>query len=125
MPVVIRILDNYFVCADRVHAVVDAVPAASGLAFDVVERPGMNNRTTRPGGAGSIGSLRDFVQDGRAGAEGARRIGARSGIAGIISGNDPRAGDRVLAQFHRKEKENTGEMRSQPDSLRYFCGEPI
>ncbi len=67
-----------------------------------------------------IGSLRDYVQVG-IGAEWARRVGTGSGIAGIVAGHDPRAGDWVLAEFHRKKKENTGrEVESTANCCREF-----
>jgi hypothetical protein len=42
MAVVLRILDDDLVRADGAHAVVEAVAAASGLTFDVVERGRMH-----------------------------------------------------------------------------------
>ena len=46
------ILDQDFMRADRVHAVVDAVAAAAGFAFDVVERRGMHDGARGPGNPG-------------------------------------------------------------------------
>jgi hypothetical protein len=89
--------------ADGVHAIVEPVTAASGLAFDVIERPRVHNGTRGPGWAGSIGSLRDDVQTG-IGAERARRVGTRSGVAGIVAGHDPRARDGIFAEFHANRK---------------------
>jgi hypothetical protein len=106
MTIVIRILDEYFMCAYGLHAVIEAIAAASGLAFDMVERSGVDHGTRGPGRAGRIGSVRDYMQAG-IGAERARRVGTGSGIAGIVAGHDPGAGDGVLAKFHRKKKENT------------------
>ena len=46
-------------------------------------------------------------------AERAGGVGTRSGFGRVVSGNDPRAGDGILAEFHR-QKENTARNRSQP-----------
>src|ERR1700679_2120059 len=49
MAVVLRILDDDLVRADGAHAVVEAVAAASGLTFDVVERGRMHYGARAPG----------------------------------------------------------------------------
>ena len=48
MPVVSGILDQHFMRAHRAHAVVNAIAAAAGLAFNVVERRGMHHGARRP-----------------------------------------------------------------------------
>ena len=48
MPVVTGILHQNFVRANGAHAVVDAVAAAVGFAFNVVERCGMHHGARRP-----------------------------------------------------------------------------
>ena len=62
MAVVVRIFDQHFVRADRVHAVVDAVAAAAGFSFNAVERLGMNHGTRRPGNAGRVGRFRNHLR---------------------------------------------------------------
>src|SRR5579864_3412862 len=43
MPVMVRILDQHLVRADGVHAIVYPVAPAAGLAFDAIQRLGMND----------------------------------------------------------------------------------
>ena len=59
MAVVIGILDQHFVRAYRVHAVVNSVAAAAGFSLNAVEGPGMNHGPSRPGDAGAFGRFRD------------------------------------------------------------------
>ncbi len=48
LAVVPGIFDQDFMSANRIHAVVDAVAAAAGLAFNVIERRGMHHGARRP-----------------------------------------------------------------------------
>ena len=105
-PHMIGILHEHFMRADGVHPIVESITAASGLAFDVIERPRVHNGTRRPCRSRSIGSLGDDVQTG-IGTERARRVGARSRIAGIVAGHDPRARDGIFAKFHVNRKRRT------------------
>src|SRR5215469_17990076 len=70
VPIVPRILDKHFMRSDRTHAVIKAVAAASRVAFDVVERPGMHEGTRRPGRTCGARRLGDDLQIfGRIGTE--------------------------------------------------------
>ena len=42
MVVMARVLDQHLVRSDGVHAVIEAIATASGLAFNVIERRGMH-----------------------------------------------------------------------------------
>ena len=110
----LRVFDQHFMRADGVHAVVDTVAAAVGLAFDAVEGPGMNDRTRRPWRAGRVGRFRDYLQRRRGGiAETAGKFEARSSVGRIIAGHDPGAGDGILAEFHDGRR-TPGQNWSQP-----------
>ena len=92
-----------FVRADGVHTVVDAIAAATGIAFNVIKRRGMHHGAGRPRNARSVGRFRDHLQGRRGiGAETADGLGAR--LAGIVAGDDPGARDGILAEFHGKGK---------------------
>src|SRR5215469_16901314 len=93
--------------AHRMHAVVNAVPAASWLALNAVKRCGMDDRSRRPRGAGRVGSARNFLQRNRTFAETARNIRARCGVSWIVAGDDPRSRNWIFAEFHLDQKENT------------------
>src|SRR5579863_3660087 len=62
VPVVIRIFYEHLVGTDRVHTVVETIAATAGFTFDVIQRFGMNHRTSRPGRAGIVGRLGDHLQ---------------------------------------------------------------
>ena len=69
----------------------------------------MHDRARGPGNAGSVGRTRNhLLRRGSVRAETASGVGTRCGIAGIVSGDDPGAGDWIFAEFHAKEEENTG-----------------
>ena len=57
LAVVPGIFDQHFMSAHRTHAVVNAVAAAAGLAFNVVKRRGMHHRARRPARALGIAAM--------------------------------------------------------------------
>ncbi len=107
MPVVARVFDDHFMRADRVHAVIDAVAAAAGFAFDAIERHGMHDGARGPGNAGRVGRLRDHLRGRRSvGAETAGGLGTRS----VSAGSSPvMTQERVMGSLRSSiGKENTG-----------------
>jgi hypothetical protein len=115
MAVVARILYQYFMRADGMHAVVKTVAAAAGFTLDVVKRCGMHDGT---GGPGSSSRVRHGCDDLR----GRRRIRAKQtgrfrtwrALGGIISGDYPRSRDGILAEFHATG-EHCGRTRVNSD----------
>ena len=100
------IFDQHFVRADRGHAIVDAVAAASGLAFDAVKRPGMHDRARGPRSSRvypetprSPVALRLTHKNGRG------HRGAAS-FCRIIARDDPRARNWIFPQFHKLKTVN-------------------
>ena len=82
MTVVAGILHQHFMRAHRIHAIVDAVAAAAGLAFDVIERRGMHHRARRPDPR-ALGSCGDDLRGvGGVGAKTAGDFGTRPLSAG-------------------------------------------
>ena len=101
LAVVAGILDDDLVRADRLHGVVQAVARAAGLAFDPVNGMGMDDRARRPRIAIHRRHRGDHLQLlARLRAEGAEIIAAAV-VVGLVAGDDPGAGDGILAQFHR------------------------
>ncbi len=118
MAVVARIFDQHFVRADGVHAVVDAVAAAAGIAFDAVKRRGMHDRARRPRNSRRIGRLRDHLRRSRG--IGTETAGNVSGAS--VAGSSPvMTQERVMGSLRSSmdRKENTAEKRRQ---LRISCG---
>src|SRR5258708_1999107 len=101
MAVVARILHQYFMRTDGMHAVVKAVTAPAGLTFNVIKRCGMDHGTSGPR---SSAGVRHGCDDLR----GRRRIRAKQAsgfrtwraLGGVISGDDPGSSDGILAEFH-------------------------
>ena len=118
MPVVVRIFDQHFMRADGVHAVVNAVAAAVGLAFDAVKRRGMNDRARRPGSPRRVGEVAITCSGAAEPSQTAGGLGTRCGFGRIVAGDDPGAGDRIFPQFHSKE--NTGRGGVNRELLRDF-----
>src|SRR5215467_2525118 len=117
MAVMVGVLNEHFMGTDGVHLVINAVAAAAGLTLDVVKRLGMYYRARRPCRAGVVGRPGNFLKASGVGTETAGRIGALSGVTGLVARHDPGTGDGVLAEFHSRSsrrKENTGENLSQP-----------
>src|ERR1017187_9040941 len=107
MAVVAGIFAENFVRADRSHAVVETVAAAGRLAFDMVERIGMDDGARRPCAAirsGQVGN--DLRGLGRDTAKPAG-LGAWSGLDDIVTGDHPGTGDGIFSEFHevRRTKE--------------------
>jgi hypothetical protein len=104
MPVVVRILNQHLMRAHRMHAVIDAIAAAARLAFNAIQRRRMHHRARRPWRSRIIRSRGDYLHRVRgiaakwAGPFGSRRIDR------IVSGNNPRACDRIFAKFHRQRR---------------------
>src|ERR1700687_4115049 len=122
VPVVARIFDQHFMCADRVHAVINTVAAAVGFALNAVKRRGVNNGTRGPWDAGGIGRFRDHLQRRRGTiAKTADGLRTRSGFGRIIASDDPGAGDGILAEFHR-EGEHWKRTAVNRDLVREFSG---
>ena len=110
MAIVIGIFDEHFMRPDGTHAIVQAVAPTSGLAFDVIQRPRVNDSAGRPSRAGSVWRFRDHLQVG-VGAEAARRVGVWRRFRRLVTGHDPGAGDGIFTQFHKhtlRQKENRG-----------------
>src|ERR1700691_5168927 len=107
MTVMPRILQQYFMSADGTHAIIQAVPAASRFAFDMVKGIRMNHRARRPGAPIQPGEVSDDV--GRLGRRAAKTTGLRKwfGFDDIVARDHPRTRDRILAKFHgvRRTKE--------------------
>ena len=117
MAVVARVLDQYFMRAHGLHAIINAVAAAARFAFNAVERLGMHDGTRRPERAGFVGGFRDHVQGcGRGFAKTAGRFGAWSGLGRVIAGDHPGARNWILAEFHAGRR-TPEENRSQPGFL--------
>src|SRR5271165_3772924 len=89
------ILDQHLMRADRTHAVVNAIAAASGLAFNVVERCGMHHRACRPAHrAGNCGDeLRSLRGIWAKTADGLRTWCA---LGSVVSGHDQ---ERVMGSL--------------------------
>src|SRR5579863_4139982 len=93
------------------HTVVDPIATPSGLTFDVVERLGMHHGARRPGRPGRIRRGSNDLQRGIGiGTEAAGGFGTRYWVARIVAGDDPRACDGILAEFH-EEGEHCGRSR--------------
>src|SRR3954447_19938249 len=103
MAVVVAIFHQHFVRANGVHTVIETVPTTPRLALDAVQRLGMNHGSRGPGSPRSIGGRRDDLLRRLAKTAGGLQV--RSGVAGIVAGNDPRPSNRVFAQFHSSKKE--------------------
>ena len=98
------ILNQHLMRAHRMHAVIDAIAAAARLAFNAIQRRRMHHRARRPWRSRIIRSRGDYLHRVRgiaakwAGPFGSRRIDR------IVSGNNPRACDRIFAKFHRQRR---------------------
>src|ERR1039458_2005060 len=112
MAVVAGIFDQNFVSADRSHAVVEAVGAAGSLAFDVVERMGVDDGARRPCAAIRTGQVGNDL--GGLGGRTAKPagLGAWSRLDDIVAGDHPGTGDGIFAEFH-DDKENKSAEPSQ------------
>src|SRR5580698_3005167 len=110
-------LDDHFVRPDGVHAIVDTVATAPGLALDPVKRRGMNHGSGRPAHAGSVWRCGDYLPGGFGiGAETTGCFWTAGSFAGFIADDDPGAGDGILTEFHmegehRREMASTGLLR--------------
>ena len=108
--VVARIFEQDFMRADCSHAVVEAVPAARRLAFDVVERMRMDDGARRPGAAIHSGQGGDDLA--WLGGRTAKPAGLRrwSRLDDIVTGNHPGTCDGIFAEFHgvRRTKRTDG-----------------
>src|SRR5271165_4227711 len=102
MAVVAGIFDQDFMRADRVHAVINAIAAAAGLAFDVVERLRMHHGARRPRCTGSVWSSGNHLQRLGVGTKRAGGLDARSRFAWVIARDDPGTRDGILSEFHRE-----------------------
>src|SRR5208282_1335966 len=100
LPVVARILDQHLMRPHGTHAVIEAVAAPAGLALNMVKRRRMHYRTRRPWHARSVRRHRDHLRAVQA--EAAGTFGARPVFGGIISNDDPRTRDGILAEFHKE-----------------------
>src|SRR5579871_1922812 len=117
MAVVVGILNEHFMRADRVHLVVYAIATAAGLALNVVKRFGMHYGARRPGSAGIVRGFGDLLKACKVGTKTTWCIEEMSGITWFVARHDPGTGDGVFAQFHSwssRRKENTCENMSQP-----------
>src|SRR5208337_4383036 len=107
MAVVTGIFDQYFVSADRSHAIVEAIAAAGRFAFDVVERMRMDYRARRPCAAIHAGQVGDDVRWLRGRTTKTAGFGARRGLDDIVAGDHPGTRDGIFAELHgvRRTKE--------------------
>src|SRR5580704_10187642 len=105
MPIMAGVFDQDFMRTHGVHAVINAVAAAVRFALDTVEGFGMHHGTRGPGDARGVGRFRNHLRRWR-GTVAEKAVGGMTWTAfgRIIAGNDPRAGDGILAEFHRQRR---------------------
>ena len=101
LSIVAGVFDDDFVSSDRLHGVVQAIAGATRFAFNAIDGMGMDDSARGPGvavhgrhGGDDLELLTGFR------AERAEVIVAAV-VLGLVSGDDPRPGDGILAQFHR------------------------
>src|SRR5271166_4021406 len=101
VAVVARIFHDDLMRSDRLHGVVQAVARAARLTIDAVERTWMYHGARRPRAAIHRRRRRYHLQLlARLRTERAEVVG-RGATLGFVPADDPRAGDGILAQFHR------------------------
>src|SRR3984885_3614286 len=107
MAVVARILQQYLMRADRPPAVIETVAAPRRFAFDVIKRMRMDHRARRPRAAVQPRQCGDHLRGFGGGTAKPASLRSRSGIDDIVTGNHPRTGDGIFAEFHavRRTKE--------------------
>ena len=113
LPVMTKILHQHFMCAHRRHAIVDAVTATQWLAFNAIQRGGMDHSARRPRTAAwcrHVGN--QLYSGGRVRAKPAKGFNARSAVWHVVTDNDPRTGNGIFSQFHGL-KENIGAPNRQ------------
>src|SRR4051812_46629537 len=97
-----RVLDQHFMRPHRLHRVIETDAAPRRIALYVVNRRRMDDRTSRPRTAVHRRHRRDDLGLlWRFRAIPAEWLALRASLS-VVARDDPRPGNRVLAQFHNR-----------------------